>query len=126
MNQDQSRTLAQIIETLSGYRVNEKKGGRFYFNLYLTQNMNEAPIEALELGVRSYNSLKRAGYSNIGELAEAISNGLELNRIKNCGKKSCREIMEKLFLYQYSALPTERREAYIREVMLLNAQKGTI
>ena len=76
MNQDQSRTLAQIIETIAGYKVHEKRGGKFYFNLYLNKSMSETPIEALELGVRSYNSLKRAGYSNVGELAEAIADGV--------------------------------------------------
>ncbi|WP_029319454.1 DNA-directed RNA polymerase subunit alpha C-terminal domain-containing protein [Butyrivibrio sp. AE3004] len=123
MNQDQSRTLTQIIETLAGYRVHEKKGGKFYFNFYLNQKMSDTPIEALDLNVRAYNSLKRAGYSNIGQLAEAIAGGVEIGKIKNCGSKSCREIMEKLFLYQFNALPQEKREGYVREVMILNARK---
>ncbi len=126
MNQDQSRTLTQIVEALAGTRLHEKKGGKFYFNFYLNSRAGETPIEALDLGVRAYNSLKRAGYATIGDLAEAIAEGTEISKIRNCGAKSCREIMEKLFLYQYSALPTERREEYIQEVMLLNAQRGTI
>ncbi|WP_026528393.1 DNA-directed RNA polymerase subunit alpha C-terminal domain-containing protein [Butyrivibrio sp. VCD2006] len=64
--------------------------------------------EALDLGVRAYNSLKRAGYSTIGELAEAIAEGTEIAKIRNCGAKSCREIMEKLFLYQYTKLQEKR------------------
>ncbi|WP_197029510.1 DNA-directed RNA polymerase subunit alpha C-terminal domain-containing protein [Butyrivibrio sp. AE3004] len=108
---------------MAGYRVHEKKGGKFYFNLYLSNSMSEAPIEALELGVRSYNSLKRAGYTNIGELAEAIADGIDLNKIRNCGAKSSREIMEKLFIYQFNVLPQGRREQYVKDVMLLNARK---
>ena len=123
MNQEQSQTLTQIVETLAGNRLHEKKGGKFYFNFYLNNKTGDAPIEALDLGVRAYNSLKRAGYSTIGELAEAIADGTEIAKIRNCGAKSCREIMEKLFLYQYNILPNEKRESYVKEVILLNASK---
>ena len=37
--------------------------------------------------------------------------------------KSCREIMEKLFLYQYSVLPQEKRAEYVHEVVKLNESK---
>ena len=77
----------------------------------------------MDLGVRSYNSLKRAGYSNIGELAEAIASGTDISKIRNCGAKSRREIMEKLCLYQYSVLPQEKRAKYILEVVQMNAAK---
>jgi len=87
--------------------------------------MSETPIEALDLGVRAYNSLKRAGYGTIGDLAEVIAGGTEISKIRNCGSKSCREIMEKLFLYQYNTLPQEKREGYVKEVILLNASKNT-
>lgn len=85
--------------------------------------MSESPIEALDLGVRAYNSLKRAGYGTIGDLAEAIASGTEISKIRNCGSKSCREIMEKLFLYQYSCIPQEKRSKYILEVVEMNAAK---
>ena len=83
--------------------------------------MAAASIESLELSVRSYNSLKRAGYSTIGELAEAVA-GEEnvLARIRNCGKKSAEEIMARLFKYQYDQLKPERKDAYLLEVVLLN------
>ncbi len=123
MSENQSLALSQIIEQITGDRVHEKKGGKFFFNIYLNSKMSETPIETLELGVRAYNSLKRAGYSTIGELAEAIASGTEISKIRNCGTKSCREIVEKLFLYQYSALPQEKRAKYILEVVQMNAAK---
>ncbi|WP_029319401.1 DNA-directed RNA polymerase subunit alpha C-terminal domain-containing protein [Butyrivibrio sp. AE3004] len=121
MSENQSQALSQIIEQITGDRVHEKKGGKFFFKIYLNSQMSETPIESLELGVRAYNSLKRAGYSTIGELAEAIASGTEISKIRNCGTKSCREIMEKLFLYQYSSLPQEKRAGYVKEVVELNA-----
>lgn len=59
MNTDQSQTLSQIIEKITGDRIHEKKGGKFFFYFHLSSKMNETPIEALELGVREYNSLKK-------------------------------------------------------------------
>ena len=125
MSTDQSQTLSQIIEQITGDRIHEKKGGKFFFNIYLNSKMSDTPIEALDLGVRAYNSLKRAGYGTVGNLAEAIAGGTSISKIRNCGIKSCREIMEKLFLYQYNALPQEKREGYVKEVILLNASKNT-
>ena len=123
MDQNQSRTLTQTVEALLGTKLYEKKGEKFYFNFYLNSRTAETPLEALDLSQRAYNSLKRAGYSTIGELVEAIAGGVEIGKIRNCGEKSRREIMEKLFLYQYNALPQEKREGYVKEVILLNASK---
>ncbi len=108
---------------MTGERIHEKRGGKFFFNIYLNSRMSETPLEALELGVRAYNSLKRAGFSTVGDLTEAIAGGVQISRLRNCGAKSCREIMEKLFLYQYSSLPQEKRADYIMEVVRMNAGK---
>ncbi len=51
-------------------------------------------IEELELGVRSYNCLKRAGIQTVGELVSK-SEG-ELGAIPNFGKKSIDEVIETL------------------------------
>jgi DNA-directed RNA polymerase subunit alpha len=51
-------------------------------------------IEELELGVRSYNCLKRAGIQTVGDLISK-SEG-ELNAIPNFGKKSIDEVIETL------------------------------
>jgi len=56
--------------------------------------MDDILIEELELGVRSYNCLKRAGIQTVGELI-AKSEG-ELNAIPNFGKKSIDEVIETL------------------------------
>ncbi|WP_178297678.1 DNA-directed RNA polymerase subunit alpha C-terminal domain-containing protein [Butyrivibrio hungatei] len=123
MSADQSQALSQIIEQITGDHIREKKGGKFFYRIYLNSKMSETPIENLELGVKAYNSLKRAGFCTIGDLAEAIASGTEISKIRNCGTKSCREIMEKLFLYQLSCLPQEKRESYVKEVILLNVNK---
>ena len=118
LNHDQ--TLMEIINSIDGITLKEKKGAKFRFLLHLTREMCETPISELDLGVRAYNSLCRAGYHRIEELADAIASGSDLNRIRGCGKSSIREIMEHLFLFQYNSLPPEKREAYLVEVVAVN------
>lgn len=92
----------------------------------MTKAMGDAPIEELDLSVRAYHSLKRAGFNTIGEVVDAISSGTDLNQIRNCGKTSVREIMEHLFLYQYNSLPAERQDAYLMEVVEMNRKKEAV
>jgi DNA-directed RNA polymerase subunit alpha len=56
--------------------------------------MENFPIEELELGVRSYNCLKRVGIETIGDLVTKSEN--ELAAIPNFGKKSIEEVSETL------------------------------
>jgi DNA-directed RNA polymerase subunit alpha len=56
--------------------------------------MENFPIEELELGVRSYNCLKRVGIETIGDLV--MKSEQELAAIPNFGKKSIEEVRETL------------------------------
>jgi DNA-directed RNA polymerase subunit alpha len=56
--------------------------------------MENFPIEELELGVRSYNCLKRVGIETIGDLVSKTEG--ELAAIPNFGKKSIEEVSETL------------------------------
>jgi DNA-directed RNA polymerase subunit alpha len=56
--------------------------------------MDDVLIEDLELGVRSYNCLKREGIQTVGDLVSKTE--AELLNIPNFGKKSIDEVKEKL------------------------------
>jgi DNA-directed RNA polymerase subunit alpha len=60
----------------------------------LAHGMENFPIEELELGVRSYNCLKRVGIETIGDLVSKTEG--ELAAIPNFGKKSIEEVKETL------------------------------
>jgi DNA-directed RNA polymerase subunit alpha len=51
-------------------------------------------IEELEIGVRAYNCLKRAGVQTVGDLVQRSES--ELNAIPNFGKRSTEEVKEAL------------------------------
>lgn len=54
----------------------------------------EKPIEEMELSVRSYNCLKRAGIETIGDLAKKSKS--EMIKVRNMGAKSMEEVIAKL------------------------------
>ncbi|MFO7888608.1 MAG: DNA-directed RNA polymerase subunit alpha [Eubacteriales bacterium] len=54
----------------------------------------EMTIEELDLSVRSYNCLKRAGINSVEELTD--KNEDEMMKVRNLGKKSLQEVKDKL------------------------------
>jgi DNA-directed RNA polymerase subunit alpha len=54
----------------------------------------EMTIEELDLSVRSYNCLKRAGINTVEELAK--KSGDDMMKVRNLGKKSLEEVQHKL------------------------------
>src|SRR5690606_10240790 len=54
----------------------------------------EKKIEDLDLSVRSYNCLKRAGINTVGELSQKTEE--EMMRVRNLGRKSLKEVVSKL------------------------------
>lgn len=74
----------------------------------------EAPIEELELTVRAYNCLKRAGITKVGEILKRMEKGEEeMLAIRNFGKKSLDELVEKLRDKNYLTVPGVDLSAYI-------------
>lgn len=66
----------------------------------------EAPIEELELTVRAYNCLKRAGITKVGEILKRMEKGEEeMLAIRNFGRKSLEELIERLDEKGYLNVP---------------------
>ena len=60
----------------------------------VSQKRLDTTIEELDLTVRSYNCLKRAGINSVAELASKSEE--DMNKVRNLGRKSLKEIKEKL------------------------------
>lgn len=54
----------------------------------------ETSIDDLDFSVRAYNCLKRAGINTLGDLTEKTE--IEMMKIRNLGKKSLKEVMDKI------------------------------
>ena len=60
----------------------------------VTNKGQQMMIEDLDLSVRSYNCLKRAGIQTVDELTQKTED--EMMRVRNLGKKSLKEVKDKL------------------------------
>ncbi len=65
----------------------------------------ELTIEELDLSVRAYNCLKRAGINSVAELVQR--NTEDMMKVRNLGKKSLEEVEQKLEGLGLSLRPTE-------------------
>lgn len=115
------RNMRFITMGVDGYikdrcKVEYERGYQVGYNEGYQQGVNEAsngvskagisvtivslPIEALDLSVRSFNALRRAGYETIGELLNVDEKGII--HIKNLGTKQRQEVAVSLYRYGLS------------------------
>lgn len=72
-------------------------------------NATNVSVEELELSVRSYNCLKRANINSLSDLLQLSD--IDLMNIKNFGKKSAEEVLDKLEALGYTLRGKPRGEA---------------
>jgi len=96
---ESARTLVEHLSRIAGLdevpmvpteaEVEEENG--------ISSSVAETPIEDLELSVRAYNCLKRASIVRVGEILNMLEQGEdEILAIRNFGRKSLVELLEKL------------------------------
>jgi DNA-directed RNA polymerase subunit alpha len=105
-----AKILVQHFSLISGVTEievpaeQEEEGG-------IPSKVYETPIEDLELTVRAYNCLKRAGITQVGEILEKLKKGEdEILAIRNFGQKSLDELMERLEEKGYLDVLAEEEE----------------
>jgi DNA-directed RNA polymerase subunit alpha len=89
---DHLRFIAGISEeTLTVAIEKETSGSR------LTSELAETPVEALDLSVRVFNSLKRTGITTVGDVLDLLEKGEQaVMSIRNFGEKSLDELRLKM------------------------------
>jgi DNA-directed RNA polymerase subunit alpha len=89
---DHLRFIAGISEeTLTVAIEKESSGTR------LTSEVAETPVEALDLSVRVFNSLKRTGITNVGDVLDLLEKGEQaVMSIRNFGEKSLDELRQRM------------------------------
>jgi DNA-directed RNA polymerase subunit alpha len=89
---DHLRFVAGVNEeTLTVPVEREVSGSR------LSSEMAETPVEALDLSVRVFNSLKRTGITTVGDVLDLLEKGeTAVMSIRNFGEKSLDELRQKM------------------------------
>ncbi|ACF07273.1 DNA-directed RNA polymerase subunit alpha [Metamycoplasma arthritidis] len=80
------------------------------------------PIEKLNLTIRSLNALRRANYNTIDELLKLSED--ELSNIKNLGKKSVQDIIDKLVEWKTKHQDGDFSDDMVEEVDEQSIDKG--
>ena len=71
----------------------------------MEEKVLEMTIEELDLSVRAYNCLKRAGINTVAELVQR--NQEDMMKVRNLGRKSLEEVEQKLEALNLSLRPSD-------------------
>jgi DNA-directed RNA polymerase subunit alpha len=89
---DHLRLIAGINEEMLAVVTEREVGGS-----RLSSELAETPVEALDLSVRVFNSLKRTGITTVGDVLELLDKGESaVMSIRNFGEKSLDELRQKM------------------------------
>ncbi len=89
---DHLRYIAGINEEMLAVAVERETAGS-----RLSSELAETPVEALDLSVRVFNSLKRTGITNVGDVLDLLEKGeTAVMSIRNFGEKSLDELRQKM------------------------------
>src|SRR5207244_6558085 len=83
-------SLFTELVTRQGPRQDKPSGA----TVAIPQRLYEMPIEDLNLSVRAYNCLKRAGITKVGQILEMSED--DLLGVRNFGRKSLDELRDRL------------------------------
>jgi len=86
------RFIAGVSEETLAFSIEKEVTGS-----RLTSELAETPVEALDLSVRVFNSLKRTGITTVGDVLELLDKGDQaVMSIRNFGEKSLDELRQKM------------------------------
>lgn len=89
------RILVNLLSLIGGIELMDDIAEEPVSNI--PSNISEIPIEDLDLGMRAFNSLKRSNITTVGEVLTRLQDGEDaMLAIRNFGRKSLNELMEKL------------------------------
>ena len=86
-----------------------------------TQKLCDTEVKDLDLSVRSYNALMRAGCHTVGQAISAINEN-KLMSVRNLGIKSVAEIRRFILEYGYTQASERRKKEFLHNLVKLNAK----
>ena len=106
-----------LVETL-----HKVFGKNIKVSVGFSKNACDASIEELVLSVRSYNALRRANVTTLGDLIVRLNEG-GLKSIRNLGAKSFSEIQTKMLVYGFDRLSEKEKNEFFCKLVENNTAK---
>lgn len=127
LNPDKYAIIEEMNNAMGGLTLEELqtvcKGRMFRFPVYpLMEAMNQ-DVAAMDMSARAQNALHRTGLGTIRALVEKVSSENNLQRIKNIGALTVREVMFNIFLFQFAQFDTAGKKRYMKRVLEMNGIK---
>lgn len=91
-------------------------GKNIRVNIGFSKSACDLSIDELALSVRSYNALRRANITTIGDLIERLNAG-GLKTVRNLGVKSFSEIQTKIMVYGFEQLSEKEKNEFFNFLM---------
>ena len=89
---DHLRYIAGVSEETLAISIEKEIGSS-----RITSELADTPVEALDLSVRVFNSLKRTGITTVGDVLDLLEKGeTAVMSIRNFGEKSLDELRQKM------------------------------
>lgn len=108
------------MRKITNNQVKEIRDENVIYPFYMAKQFLDIDISELNLSVRSYNCLRRAGWNTVGDILKSIDDKQDLRRVRNLGSRSADEILQILIYYQQDMLSTGERNIYNRKYNELN------
>ena len=96
-------------------------GRNINVSLWFSVTACDAGIDQLELSVRSYNALRRAGIETVSQLVVGFNDG-RIKSVLNLGAKSFREIQTRILVYGFEQLTEKEKRHFILDLVEKNAR----
>lgn len=93
--------------------------------LLFSEKSCDTAIEELDLSVRSYNCLKRAGLNTVRQVIDAMHKD-SLWLIRNLGKNSRAEIRVRICEFGYYSLSERGKKDFVKTLLNLNQDRYTV
>lgn len=126
---EEYKVVEEIYQAIETYglmpTIKRLFGAGTRIQLPFSETSCNTEIDQLDLSVRSYNCLKRAGLHTVGKIIDAMHED-SLWKIRSLGKKSRAEIRVMIYEFGYSSLTERSKKNFAKSLLELNKDRYTV
>ena len=126
---EESKVVEEIYKVIEDYglmpTIKRFFGVGTRIEIPFSKEASSTRIEQLNLSVRSYNCLKRAGLNTVKHIIDAMRKE-SLLEIRSLGRNSRAEIHVRIYEFGYDSLNEQEKKNFVKSLLNLNKDKYSI